>query len=353
MTDNSVSNREWIVEDWIEAHQKLMDTSVEGSFKTFLGLSLCVHIASGTPFLGQSVKQGNVLIIDEEMGENLTTMRLQRLALGIGCKDWQELPIKLYSMHGFRFDRKTSMEELLTVAIKFNPVVIRMDSLLAMIPGGRQGLCENDSNLGIVVRDALNTLLKTTSLVFVAAHSKKEVDNWSLLQLHEKQMQTIVRGHGSIVGEACDTGLVLKKISESPKPTRFLIITKVRRSPSPLGKEDIYVELKEQEYGSGWIRLERISPEALPPSSVAKELFILFYKNPDKTFSQQKIRQEAALYTLSEIREGINDLMLHRVILNTQEAFTYHLNPDFESDSDSNYLNELSGQNTILKVPHA
>lgn len=339
--------KDYIVQDWIEADQKLMDTAVEGGFKTWLGLALGVSVASGTPFLGQPVKQGRVLIVDEEEGEKITAERLQRLAMGVGCSDWRELPIKLLSMQGFLFGRKTVMDKLFTQVANFDPILVRLDSAIAMLPGGRQGKVENDSTVGIAIRDDLNKLLKVTRLTFLSAHSKKEVDNWTLKQLHECKMGTMVRGHGSIVGEGCDTGLVIKTISAPDKgdpsvATRFVIINKVRRVASPLLQLDAYVELKEKGFGEGWARLEKIMPTALPPTDAARELFTLFVKNPSKAMTQRQIRREAALYSLSDLRAGLEDLKIQKVILNTQEAFTYYLNPRYVADAEKDYLVALT-----------
>jgi len=317
---------DWIVKDWFPLKHRVMDTAPEGAYKTIRGVWLCICIASGTPFLGQTVKQGSVLIIDEETPEPSLHMHLQRFALGAGVKDWRELPITVESMKGFRFGRKTELMRILEKVQKLQPTLIRMDSVLAMLPAYRQGMVENDSSTGIALREDMNQLLNYTDMISISAHSKKEVAELNLKQIKVKEMQTIVRGHGSIVGEACDTGIIIKKISEYPQRGLFAIVTKARRCGIPLSSQDIYVELKEEKYGQGWAKLERIEPVSIPPSKIAIELFQLFSKDPTKEFPQRDIRQMAALYQLKDIRDGIDELLQHNIIANSSKPFTYHLN---------------------------
>ena len=317
---------DWIVQDWFPVKHRIMDTAPEGSFKTTRGAWLCTCIASGTPFLGQAVKQGNVMIIDEETPGPTLYGWLNRFALSIGASSWQELPIYVESMRGFRFGRKTELDRIIEKAKKFQPTLIRLDSVIALLPGYRQGLVENDSSTGIALKDDLNELLSYTDAISISAHAKKEVAEFSLAQLKAKEMQSIVRGHGSIVGEACDTGLVIKKISEWPKRTLFVILTKARRGGIPMSSQEVYVETIEEEYGKGWAKLERVKPVIMPPTRIAAELFTLFQHNPEEEFTHEAIRKKAALYLPKELREAIRDLLLHKVILNSSKPMTYKYN---------------------------
>ena len=148
-------------------------------------------------------------------------------------------------------------------------------------------------------------------------------------------MQLIVRGHGSIVGEACDTGLVIKKVSEWPERSIFVVTTKPRRSAIPMASGDVYVELKEESYGEGKAWLERIEPIALTPSPMAKELFILFSGDPTVVFSSSKIRYSIALDSPKDIKAGLMELVEHNIV-KRDEKLHYYLNKN---------LNELTGEN--------
>jgi hypothetical protein len=339
----------WLIEDWLPIGHKGQDISVEGSFKTTLGCWCVVSVAAGKPIFGHEVKQGSVLVVDEETPEPDLHNWLQRFALGLGLKSWRDLPITVKSKTGFRFSRKTELDRILKEVQRIQPVFIRIDSFIACVPGGREGMGENNAEVGIAVRDDLNRILEVVpdSAILLAAHAKKFVGELGLNQMKMYEIGSLVRGHGSIVGEACDTAIILKKISEHPEPTRFLITTKARRRAIPMVAHDVYVELREQEYGKGWARLEEIDPVVLPPSKLACDLYPLFSKEPIKA---SHIVKKAALHTKKELREGIEELSQRKAIIpSTNEPFSYELNPSRQSEVEKSYLSKLEASRPAPK----
>lgn len=328
----------WLVEDWFPLGHRGMDTSPEGSFKTILGCWLAVCIASGTPVFGNPVRQGPVLIVDEETPEVSLKNHLERFSAGLKY-DFKELPITILSMDGFRFGRKVNMDWLLNYIDAVNPVFVRLDSLLAMLPSGRQAISENDCHLGETIRDDLNKLLAPHRSLLLSAHSKKYVPDLSFRELEGKQMQSIVRGHGSIVGEGCDTGYVLKKISEYPRPTRFCILIRVRRQAVP-SSQPLFIEMKEEKYGEGWARLEKISARKLPPSLPAMKVYPLIKSNNTRLRSSQWILRNMAFRNKSFCRMGVEELIERRVLIES-EPEKYELNLKMKSQCDPEYLKVL------------
>ena len=335
----------WLIDDWFPLGHRCMDTAPEGSFKTILGCWIAVCIASGNPVFGRPVHPGNVVIVDEETPESSLTYHLERFSAGLRIR-FNDLPIHKYCMKGFRFGRKTEMDKLLEKILKINPVFIRMDSLLAMLPSGRQAVSENDCHLGETVRDDLSELVSPGCTIMLAAHSKKYIAGLPLLELEDMAMQSIVRGHGSIVGEGCDTGFILKKISENPLPTRFCVITKPRRQAIPANRI-LYIEMKEQKYGEGWARLEEISPDVLPPSELAKALYPIFEvadKKGSFNHSSQWLARTYAFLTKSECKLGVRELLSKKVIVEKSPQ-NYCKNPNMLTETPLDYLAE------ILKTP--
>jgi len=331
----------WLIEKWFPSGHRCMDTAPEGSFKTIFGCWVSVCVAAGMSVFGRPTRQGNVLIIDEETPESSLTYHLERFSKGLGLK-YKNLPIYLHCMKGFRFGRKTEMDKLIKEVFRTNPVFIRMDSLLAMLPSGRQTISENDCHLGETVRDDLNQILSPDCTILLAAHAKKYVAELPLEELSDMAMQSIVRGHGSIVGEGCDTGFIIKKISENPSPTRFCIITKSRRQAIPFNSIR-YVEMKEQKYGEGWARLEEISPMDFPPSELAKHLYPIFEvadKKGSFNHSSQWISKTYAFLSKKEFRIGIKELLNRRVIIEKSPQ-NYCKNPNMYSECTLEYLQEL------------
>lgn len=335
---------DWLIEKWFPRGHRGQVTAPEGVFKTILKCCKSVCIASGFPFLGCKVQQGPVLIVDEETPEDSLHNHLQRFAVGLGIKDWRELPITTLSMTGFRFDRKVELDKLANAIAKLQPVFITLDSLIAMLPGGRQRVVENDSHIGEIIRDEVNSMLQASSspAILLAAHSKKPVADFTIEELRKSDMQSLVRGHGSIVGEGCDTGFVLKKLSEYPKPTRFAIITKARRQAIPMSGRVVFVEMKEEEYGKGWARLEEIPPESIPPSPYARQLYLLFVDGDFHCAGD--IKKNLALFSRKDILLGIHELSERSVILDGSKPQTYRLNPRLKKECASQYIAALKAK---------
>ncbi len=336
-----MSDQEWFIEDWYPMGHRMMDTAVEGNCKTTLGCWLAVCTALGEPFLGQKVQQGTVIIVDEESPAATLEDKISRFALSFGHKNYKELPIKIESMKGFRFARKSAMDWLLKIISKEDkePMLLRMDSVIAMLPGFRQGMVENDSSTGIALKDDLDKLLLFVKNISISAHAKKQVSEMLPKQMRSTDMQSIVRGHGSIVGEAADSGIVIKKISEFPEPTRFVMVTKARRKAIPMSSQDVFVELKEENYGKGWAKLERIKPIALPPTKVAKDLYQFF--NNGNAVSAEYMTRKASFYTKVEVRNGVEELIERKVLIATENAFEFRINPNSNNQCEGHYLASL------------
>jgi len=318
-----------------------MDTAPEGSFKTIWGCWLAVCIAAGYPVFGHAVRQGPVMLIDEETPETSLNYHLERFSKGIGYR-YKDLPIYPFVMEGFRFNRKSLMNDLVKAVNSIKPVFIRMDSLLAMLPGGVQSRSENDSHLGEIIRDDLNRIISPDRSILLAAHSKKFIAELTFDEIKEHDMQSIVRGHGSIVGEGCDTGFIIKKVSENPNPTRFCIITRVRRQAIP-ANEIKYIEMVEQSYGEGWARLEEIPASKLPPSDQAKELFRLFKIADGRgsyNHSSRWILQQMAFQNKHYCLTGVSELVQRRAINETGPQ-NWEINQRRGSQCDQDYLKQL------------
>jgi hypothetical protein len=215
-----------------------------------------------------------------------------------------------------------------------------------MLPGGPQNIAENDSGIGEAIRDDLNKILAAAPMtsILLVSHSKKPVSEYSLEDLKNSQMQSLVRGHGSIVGEGCDTGFVLKKISGYREPTRFAIITKPRRQAISMSGKVIYVEMEEEKYGKGWARLNEIPADAIPPSKYAKAVYRLFKDN--QSHGSRELVTTYQLYTKVEITEGVEELLSRKVIVHGVKPQTYLRNPLANNECNGEYLLSLENPDT-------
>lgn len=337
--NNQIST--WLMEDWLPMGHKGQLVAPEGSFKTIFLSYLAACVASGNPILGQTVHQGLVLMIDEETPIASLQNHLDRFCQGLGYTGHKDIPIGIHSMKGFRFGRKTELDRLVNDLKHLQPALITFDSFIAMLPTGRQGFAENDSSTGEIIRDDLNKIIQAVPgcSTLLTTHSKKVVAEYSVGDLRLADMQSMVRGHGSIVGEGCDTGFAIKKLSEYPDPTRFAVVTKARRQAIPMSHRVVYVEMEEEGYGGGWARLKEISQDAIPPSKHARELYELFAVEGSQ--SSRKLVSTCALRTKSEISIALQELLNCKVIIQTGQPQTYVLNPERESECNEDYLSAL------------
>lgn len=333
----------WLIDNFFPLGHRGMDTAPEGGYKTVNGSWMGVCIAAGIPYFGHRTYQGPVVFLNEEIpGEDLDFI-IDRFCRGIG-RDRKKLPIYTFSMLGYRFER-AKMIEFSKIVDAINPVLIRIDSLLTMLPSGRQRVSENSDMLGELIRDELNRLLHPGRSILMAAHGKKQVANLTLEEVQEQEMQSMVRGHGSIVGEGCDTGYVLKKISEGFQQSRFCLMTRPRRKAIPASKPK-FIEMVEQGHGSGWARLEEIPMSKLPPSPLAKEVYKIF-KIPDGrgnfNHPTKWIKSTCALLSTKECRVGLYELLGRHAIVETGPQ-DFELNQKRFSQCDAEYLGALEAK---------
>ena len=344
----------WLINEWLPLGHKVMDTAPEGSFKTKLGIWIAVCVAAGVPVFGRDVCQGPAVIIDEETPETSLDNDINRFCQGIGVKFNRNFPLYRFSMTGFRFGVKSCMTDILNIVRLIRPVYIRMDSLIAMLPTGKNGITENTSYIGEIIRDDLNTILKAGNnncTILLAAHSKKMVGTMTLHEVEEKDMQVMVRGHSSIVGEGCDTGLAIHKETKYPDPTRFSVITKPRRLGIPASRKPMLVELQEETYaGNGWARLIQVDNSLIPPTKNAISLYKFFDQQAAGggyiVHTSETIVRKNAFMSKSEIKEAMNDLFHNKVILNGPRPQQYVMNPD-ESQIEKYYLDILKTTKVI------
>jgi hypothetical protein len=343
---------EWLIDEFLPLGHRAMDTAPEGCFKTQFGCWLAICIAAGKPVFGKDVFKGPVMIVDEESPPASLDKVINRFCSGLGVK-LGDLDLYRFSMEGFRFGVKSELTKLIDKVKVIKPVFIRMDSLLAMIPSGKTGLGENYSNLGEIISDDLTAILKATEnqcSILISAHSKKSVSEMTLEEVDSSDMQTLVRGHGSIVGEGCDTGFAIHRESKYPEPTRFSLLTKPRRDGIPMAQYPALIELVEERYAGGWARLEKIDNALIPPSSFALSLYPFLSEvytgggNPQRT--AEEIVRKHAFMTKSQCHQGMFELFSHKVIVNGNKPQSFTLNPN-EKEVEAQYLKILKTKKTI------
>jgi len=185
----------WLINDWYKISERIETVAPEGSFKTIWGCWKAVCVASGNDCLGHRVVQGDVIVVDNETPLISLENHLNRFSQFFGYKDYKELPIYIYPGQDFQFDRKAELDKLKRFVSNVTPVYIHLDSLLSMLPTGRNSLSENTNYLGGVIGKTLNELLACSfneCVTDLVVHTKKAVVNYDLGLLQSSDIQSLV-----------------------------------------------------------------------------------------------------------------------------------------------------------------
>lgn len=283
------------------------------------------------------------MIVDNETPRGSLENHLNRFAQHFGFKDYSGLPIQIYPNRDFLFDRKVELDKLKIEIKKFNPVYIRFDSLVSMLPLGRNNISENSNYLGGVIGKDLNEILSVTpdAVTDLVVHTKKSANELSIQDLRVIDVSAIVRGHGSIVGQGCDTAVIFKKISEHP--ARFCIVTRSRRTAIPMDSKLTYLELKETSFGHGSAHLEEIDSQSLPPSREAKEVFQALINGTFNGHSYDEVTgrelvSSLALFRKSQIIKGLDELKDHNIVENGIGTQSFKIRSNFQTVCNTEYL---------------
>jgi len=130
----------WIINEWYKAGDRIETVAPEGSYKTIWGRWKAVCIASGNDCIGNRVKQGAVVIVDNETPRESLENHLNRFSQYFGYKRFSDLPIHIYPNRDFLLDRKVELDQLKRFVSSADPVFIQLDSLASMMPIGRYNL---------------------------------------------------------------------------------------------------------------------------------------------------------------------------------------------------------------------
>ena len=129
---------DWIIDKLFSVGSLSLVVGAPGSKKTYSMLSAGVCVALGKPWLGMTVKQSDVLIIDEELGERRLARRLSEVIRGeLGD---EKTPLRYVSLAGFNLQEPKHVEELKTLIAVCQAKFIVIDALADIMPGADENL---------------------------------------------------------------------------------------------------------------------------------------------------------------------------------------------------------------------
>ena len=165
----------WDVEGLLVRGDRCVIYGEWGTYKTFLAVSLGLHLAAGRPWLGFPVPdQRRVLYVDEEMNRQTAVRRVHRLFRGAPNLDDSGAPFMLMSRQGLRINEYegTKLLQALKEQYQFCPDVIILDALRRVLVGN-----ENAAEDVAKFWTNLNRLSREGITIVVLHHMSKKSAN--------------------------------------------------------------------------------------------------------------------------------------------------------------------------------
>jgi putative DNA primase/helicase len=157
-----VPSVDWVVENVVVGGEATLLIADGGAGKSFFALAMSLAVASGEPFIGCKVRQGDVIYDDEEGSPDLALQRLAQL----GATDEQKRRLHYLNFAGV--DMVKHPERLIEDAKQIKPALIVIDSHSKV---SRNASDENsNTELGRVWDDGFLKLARETKAAVLVIH---------------------------------------------------------------------------------------------------------------------------------------------------------------------------------------
>jgi RecA-family ATPase len=137
---------DWIVKGLFSMGDKVLCAGESRSFKTWVLVHMCLHVAAGKDWLGMAVpKPRKVLYVDEEMNEATLRRRIKLLAKGAGIELDNKLEGNLLFLNqqGWRLHEAGSVALLKSLEkLNFNPELVVAESVVRIMVGNENSAAD-------------------------------------------------------------------------------------------------------------------------------------------------------------------------------------------------------------------
>lgn len=162
----TVPPTEYIVSDFLPTGSLAVLSGDAATFKTYLLINIAVAVATGEQWQGRNVKKGNVLIVDEESGDNRLRSRIQENLRGYGIPQGQEVPIFYLTKNNFDASEDKHIKYLEAIIAQHDIKFVFLDSLARITPG----LDENNTKTMRPPLDELQAIAQRRNCTIVIIH---------------------------------------------------------------------------------------------------------------------------------------------------------------------------------------
>jgi hypothetical protein len=190
--------------------------------KSYLVLNMALSIATGCDWLGREVKQGNVLLVDNELHLQTLSDRVHKVRSAMGLSEPDiEGRVDILSLRGQMVDIEGLGPLLANMQDRYRLIVL--DALYRFIPAG---VSENDNAAITQIYNRLDSYATMTGSAIALVHHSSKGDQST------KGVTDVGAGAGSI-SRAADTHIILRQ-HETPEMAVMECVTRSFRQPEPL-----------------------------------------------------------------------------------------------------------------------
>lgn len=190
--------------------------------KSYLVLSMALSIATGCDWLGREVKQGNVLLVDNELHLQTLSDRVHKVRSAMGLSEPDiEGKVDILSLRGQMVDIEGLGPLLANMRDRYRLIVL--DALYRFIPAG---VSENDNAAITQIYNRLDSYATMTGSAIALVHHSSKGDQST------KGVTDVGAGAGSI-SRAADTHIILRQ-HETPGMAVMECVTRSFSQPEPL-----------------------------------------------------------------------------------------------------------------------
>jgi len=226
---------EWLVDGMFPLGGTSILAGRSGAYKSWVLLLLAKCVARGEKFMGEfAVTKSNVLVLDQEMGEQLIKQRLQKL----GAEDLENLFVASRTRLNFNDDKWC---DLMSKFMKEHDITV-----IIADPFRRTHNIDEDSanEVSPFLTYQLEPFLKRNNCTLLMVHHYKKVQGGDKFQDDE---QSLVRG-SSEWGNYPHAIISLKKVrSIGEEEVKKIILTQLKNRTGIVDENPKLIEIKEED----------------------------------------------------------------------------------------------------------